>query len=138
MKLLAGFAVCAVMATAALASAGANGHRTVEIVIENSAYSSSAVEVEPGETITFVLRNEDPISHEFMVGDEDMQLRHEKGTEAYHAAVPTEITIPPGEEIETTITFDHTHGIDPTESNYYACHLPGHYDYGMVGRIRFE
>ncbi len=137
MRLLAGIAVCAVMATAAFASAGGGRERTVEITIENSEYSIPAIEVEPGETITIVLKNEDPISHEFIVGDQRVQDKHEKGTEAYHAAIPTEVTIPPGEEVTTVITFDGSDGIDPDEKNLYACHLPGHFDYGMVGRIVF-
>jgi uncharacterized cupredoxin-like copper-binding protein len=137
MRLLAGIAVCALMATAGFASAG-DGERTVEISIENSQYSVSAVEIEPGETVTFVLKNEDPISHEFIVGDRGVQLKHENGTEAYHGAIPTEVTIPPGEERTTTISFDATDRIDPNELNFYACHLPGHFDYGMVGRIEFD
>jgi uncharacterized cupredoxin-like copper-binding protein len=138
MRLLAGIAVCAVMATAGFASAGGSRTRTVEITIENSLYSTAGIDVEFGEKVTFEITNTDPISHEFIVGDEVVQRKHERGTEAYHGAIPTEVTIPPGERVTTTITFDSSDGIDPGEANYYACHLPGHYDYGMVGRIRLN
>jgi len=138
MRLLAGIAVCAVMATAGFASASGNDERTVEITIKNSKYSTASVDVEEGETIEFVIVNEDPISHEFIVGNDEIQLVHEEGTEAYHGSIPTEVTIPPGERVTTTIKFDEEDGINPGEPNYYACHLPGHFDYGMVGRIQFE
>jgi uncharacterized cupredoxin-like copper-binding protein len=134
MRLLLGILVCGVMASAAFASSG-GGERTVTITIENSSYSTDTVEVEEGETVRFELVNNDPISHEFIVGDEKGQDEHEEGTEAYHGEIPTEVTIPPGETVVTTVEFDRSGGIEPTADNLYGCHLPGHYDYGMVGRI---
>ena len=138
MRLLAGAGVCLVMATAGIASVGDSGGRTIEITIVNSHYSMESIPVDPGETVTFVITNEDPISHEFVVGDAALQDRHEDGTERYHDAIPTEVTVPPGERVTTTFEFGPSNGIDPGEKNYYACHLPGHFDYGMVGRFEVE
>jgi uncharacterized cupredoxin-like copper-binding protein len=87
--------------------------------------------VAPGETVRFVVTNTDPIDHEFLVGDAQMQRIHEKGTEAAHGARPGEISVPAGQTVETTFTFP-----DQLAPGWeFACHLPGHYDYGMHGPI---
>lgn len=103
--------------------------RTVTITIEHSRFSTDQLEVERGATVRFVLVNNDPIDHEFLVGDEEMQDIHEKGTEAHHGARPGEISVPAGEERSTTYTFTRD------EPLLFGCHLPGHYAYGMKGTI---
>lgn len=105
------------------------GTRTVHIRIHFSRFDPSDVAVEPGQTIHFVIENTDPIDHEFIVGDEQVQRGHEAGTEAHHAPRPGEISIPPGETVVTTMTF-------PAQGSLlFGCHLPGHYAYGMRGSI---
>ena len=79
-----------------------------------------------------MIRNTDPIDHEFIVGDEEVQQLHEEGTEAHHGAKPGEITVPAGEQRETTFLFE-----DEGEL-IFGCHLPGHYDYGMKGIVRIN
>ena len=54
---------------------------------------------------------------------------HRTGTHATHGAVPTEVTVPALETVETTITFDEPGTLA------YICHLPGHEAYGMVGAL---
>jgi uncharacterized cupredoxin-like copper-binding protein len=105
--------------------------RTVTIRIHYSAFDQDAIDVEPGQTIRFVIRNTDPIDHEFIVGDAGVQLAHERGTEAHHAPRPGEVSVPAGETVTTTMTF-------PTapQTLIFGCHLPGHYAYGMHGDIR--
>jgi uncharacterized cupredoxin-like copper-binding protein len=103
--------------------------RTITIEIEHSEFVPERLEVEAGETVTFVVRNGDPIDHEFILGDEAIQLVHEKGTEKHHGARPGEISIPAGETRETTYTFE-----EPGEL-IYGCHIFGHYDYGMRGAV---
>ena len=103
--------------------------RTVAIGIHYSAFSLDTIDVEPGETVRFVVTNTDPIDHEFIVGDEQVQQAHEAGTEAHHPPRPGEISIAPGETVVTTVTF-------PVEGRLlFGCHLPGHYAYGMRGLI---
>lgn len=103
--------------------------RTVEVTIHYSRFDPSALSFEPGTTVRFEIRNTDPIDHEFILGDEDVQAVHERGTEAHHAARPGEISVPAGTTRITTYTF--------TESGtlIYGCHLPGHYAYGMRGTV---
>lgn len=107
--------------------------QVVTVTIEHSRFDPASIVVEPGATVRFVVRNDDPIAHEFLIGDEAAQLRHEKGTEPEHGARPGELSIPPGETRITTYTF-------PSERGrlLVGCHLPAHYDYGMRGTITFR
>ena len=108
---------------------GGDAERTITIDIEHSAFIPDRIEVEAGETITFEIVNEDPIDHEFILGDEEVQRIHEEGTEKHHGARPGEISVPANETVVTTYTFD-----EPGEL-IYGCHIFGHYDYGMRGAV---
>jgi uncharacterized cupredoxin-like copper-binding protein len=101
----------------------------VEIGIRYSRFIPASLEVPHGRPVTFVLRNDDPIDHEWMIGDAQMHERHRTGTEPYHDSRPTEVSIPALTSIETTVTFDEPVGYR------YICHLPGHEAYGMVGYL---
>jgi uncharacterized cupredoxin-like copper-binding protein len=127
--LLAAFAI-AILTGAAVVSAAANaGPVTVEIHIHYSHFEPSAVTVPVGRPVTFVLINDDPIDHEWIVGDQSLHERHRTGTEARHDARPTEVTIDAKSTRRTTVTFD------TVGSLQYICHLPGHEQYGMVGTL---
>jgi uncharacterized cupredoxin-like copper-binding protein len=78
--------------------------------------------------VRFVVTNTDPIDHEFIIGDQAVQVAHELGTEAFHPPRPGEITIPAGETVSTTFTFGE-------RDLLFGCHLPGHYVYGMRGTV---
>ena len=56
--------------------------------------------------MTFTLRNDDPIAHEWIVGTEDMHERHRTGTEPYHDELPSEVTVPALSSRETTLSFN--------------------------------
>ena len=118
-------AAAASRGAAARANAG-----TVHITIHYSSFAPDSLEVDPGETVRFVIRNTDPIDHEFILGDEHVQLVHEEGTEAHHAPRPGEVSVPAGETVVTTYTFPETPG-----ELIFGCHLPGHYDFGMHGSV---
>jgi len=99
----------------------------VDIVIHYSHYQPDAVTVPLGVPVTFVIRNDDPIDHEWIIGDAATHERHRTGTEPSHASRPTEVSIKAGGTVVTTVTFQ-TPG-----QELYICHLPGHEAYGMVG-----
>jgi uncharacterized cupredoxin-like copper-binding protein len=114
---------------AAWASAPGHGPDRIEIGIRYSHFGPSEVTVRAGDPVTFVLRNDDPIDHEWIVGDAATHERHRTGTEPVHGSRPTEVSIPAGASQETTVRFQ-------TAGTYlYICHLPGHEAYGMVGRV---
>jgi len=106
------------------------GERTVVITMHHSRFEPREITVEPGSTMRFVLRNTDPIDHELILGDDAVQQWHERGTDAHHDG-PGQVSVPAGAERATTFTFNWT-GVGQLE---YACHLPGHYAYGMRGVV---
>jgi uncharacterized cupredoxin-like copper-binding protein len=102
---------------------------SIEIVIRYSHFDPSAVVVPVGVPVTFTIRNDDPIDHEWIVGDAAVQQRHRVGTEIVHDTVPTEQMVPAGETRVTTVTFAQAGTLQ------YICHLPGHEAYGMAGLV---
>jgi uncharacterized cupredoxin-like copper-binding protein len=103
--------------------------RTVVLTIHHSRFSANTLMARPGEKVRLVVRNEDPIDHELIVGPMDVQLRHESGRERWHPPVPGEVSVRLFDTAKTTYTFD------TTEPVWFGCHLPGHWDYGMQGRF---
>jgi uncharacterized cupredoxin-like copper-binding protein len=101
----------------------------VEILIHYSHFDPSALSVPHGVAVTFVLINEDPIDHEWLIGDAAFHEKHRHGTEAHHGARPNEVSIAAQTTVETTLTFA-TPG-----TLQYICHMPGHEAYGMVGTL---
>ena len=93
-------------------------------------YIPETIDVDPGETIRFVVENTDPIDHEFLVGDRRVQRIHEAGTEALAPPKPGEMSVPALTTRVTTYTFAAMQG-----GSIFGCHLPGHYAYGMRGAI---
>jgi uncharacterized cupredoxin-like copper-binding protein len=118
----------------AAGSLAGGGERTVVVTMRHSRFEPAAVRVDPGERVRFVLRNTDPIDHEFILGDDAVQRRHEEGRERqHHGDVPGERSVPAGQEAATTYAFPAGPGGRLLE---FACHLPGHYAYGMHGTVR--
>jgi uncharacterized cupredoxin-like copper-binding protein len=105
---------------------------TVTITIHYSAFDPTELTVPRGVPVTFVLVNEDPIDHEWLIGDEAFHEKHRTGTHASHGAVPNEVSIPALETVTPTITFDQAGKLA------YICHLPAHEAYGMVGWLTVE
>ena len=126
-------AVVALLLLAAVATAGCAAEaRTVTITIHYSAFDLAEVRVPRGVPVTFVLVNEDPIDHEWLIGDAAFHDAHRTGTHETHGDAPTEVTVPALETATTTITFDEAGSLA------YVCHLPGHEAYGMVGTLVVE
>jgi uncharacterized cupredoxin-like copper-binding protein len=119
---------------AGMAVAWADGSRaapqSIEIPIRYSQFERDEVTVAAGVPVTFVLRNGDPIDHEWIVGDAAVHERHRNGTEPVHATRPTEVSVAAGATATTTVTFSRP------GTYRYVCHLPGHEAYGMVGTLR--
>lgn len=120
--------VVLLLAVAAIAGCSSEAE-TVTITIHYSAFEPADLSVPRGVPVTFILVNEDPIDHEWLIGDAGFHEAHRSGTHASHGGVPTEVTVPALETVTTTITFDEAGRLD------YVCHLPGHEAYGMVGTL---
>jgi uncharacterized cupredoxin-like copper-binding protein len=82
--------------------------------------------------VTFRVANHDPIGHELIVGGPEVHARHERGNEAAHPPVAGEVSVPASTTAETTFAF----ASDGPPTVVFACHLPGHFAYGMHGEVR--
>jgi uncharacterized cupredoxin-like copper-binding protein len=102
---------------------------TVVVDIEHSRFEPSRFAVEAGTEVRFVVRNGDPIGHELIVGPPEVHERHRTGTHAQHGPVPGELSVGPDGQAVTSYVFDVPGVIE------LACHLPGHYAFGMHGEI---
>ncbi|MDQ3952207.1 MAG: cupredoxin domain-containing protein [Actinomycetota bacterium] len=124
-------AAAAVLVAAVGCSGGgdAGSTREVEVKLRLSRFVPDEFSFPAGTTVEFVVENRDPIDHEFLIGDMEVQRAHEEGTEGHHGAKPGEISVPAGETRTTTYTFD-----EPGKL-LIGCHLPTHWDYGMRGEI---
>ena len=85
--------------------------------------------MQQGTTLRFVVDNGDPIGHELIVGPPRCTPATQSGTEAAHPPVPGEVTVTrpaPRRRPRTRST--------SRARSTFACHLPGHVAYGMIGR----
>lgn len=105
--------------------------RTIDVVADDPyRFEPEDLEVEPGETVTFVVTNEGNQEHEFVLGDEDYQESHGEemaGGGMHHDG--NAVAVAPGATEELTWTFPDSGEV------LYGCHVAGHYDAGMVGAI---
>jgi uncharacterized cupredoxin-like copper-binding protein len=126
--------VAAVPLSACSPAGGAPAARTVAVTIHYSHFSPAHLSVAAGETVRFTITNADPIDHEFILGDQSVQDREEAGTDRIHdGSMPGMVSAPAGTTVATVVTFPR-HPARP--SLIYACHLPGHYAYGMRGALQ--
>ena len=116
-------------AVALAGGVGATPPTAITIEIRYSHFNPSAITVPVGVPVTITLVNDDPIDHEWIIGDDAVQQKHRTGTELLHPVRPTEQVIPALSTRVTTITFD------APATWKYICHLPGHEAYGMVGVV---
>ena len=105
------------------------GFVTVEVGIEKSRFDLGTLRVVEGTLVELVVRNDDPIDHELIVGTPEVHRAHEDGEERSHPPVPGEVSVAPGQVASTFYEFTEAGSV------VYACHLPGHVQYGMQGTI---
>jgi uncharacterized cupredoxin-like copper-binding protein len=132
--LVAGYAIADSTRADASAPVLGPGLVTVTVDIRYSTFEmpSSTLHVRAGTTVRFLVRNHDPIAHEFVVGDRQVHLRHQRGRESSHPPVPGEVSVAAD---DVGVTFYRFAAAGRYE---FACHLPGHYGFGMKGWIVVE
>lgn len=104
--------------------------RTIPIVIRYSHFTPSTIEVASGTTVRFDLHNADPIPHEFILGNAAEHAAHEQGVARTHDGFPGQESLDIGERAMVSWTFT-TPG-----TVAFACHLPGHFAFGMAGIVK--
>ena len=100
----------------------------VEIRIHYSKFEPASINVPAGVPITYVIHNDDPIDHEWLIGDAAFHQRHRTGTEAVHGDRPDEVSLSANTTKTTTLTLR-------VGSYLYICHFPLHEEYGMIGVV---
>lgn len=107
--------------------------RIVTIAALDIRYDLPALEVKTGETVRFVVTNKGNSVHEFVLGDAEEQAEHEKMMQSMRGMIMADeanaIRLKPGETKELVWMFAKAGTLE------YACHQPGHYAAGMVGKI---
>ncbi len=108
--------------------------RTIEIGMSDAMrFSPDQLEIRQGETIRFVHRNQGQLLHEFVLGTKAELDAHAAMMAKFPAMQhdePYMTHVGPGQSGEIIWTFNRAGDFD------FACLIAGHYQAGMVGRIR--
>ncbi len=156
--------VLAALATLALVSCGAGTPagtppitpgtsivpRDVNIVAHDYAYVPPVVDLVPGETVQLHVINGGLDVHEAILGDMDAQLAWEaaEGATVDHPPGPTAVVPDPpgfeglrvvvasGQRVDVTWTVP-SDAAATAGGWYVGCHIPGHWQKGMVVPVRF-
>lgn len=118
----------------------------IHVVAIENAFSLKALDVRDGETVRFVVRNDGTEPHELTIGSvaehaehrkkmKEMMELQKKGGHAGHSmadmAQSGGVWVEPGTSATFVWTFRRTADLE------FACNIPGHYEDGMKGPIRF-
>ena len=132
----------------------ASATRSIEVVMGDMTFNPASLSIKAGETVRFVLVNNGRLLHEFNLGDGAMHARHQQemlqmqqsgqltptAMKAMdHASMghgqmkhddPNSVLVEPGKTGELTWTFNKATDLE------FACNIPGHYQAGMVGKLK--
>ncbi|MEH6356526.1 MAG: plastocyanin/azurin family copper-binding protein [Marinobacter sp.] len=132
--------------------------RSITVQMYDNYYEPESIEVEPGETVRFVIKNTGEFVHEFNIGTAAMHETHQKemmmmvdhgviqggklnrdmmemdmgnGMSMKHDD-PNSLLLEAGESQEIVWKFSEKGNIE------FACNVPGHYQAGMYGEVNFN
>ncbi|HEX9848928.1 cupredoxin family protein [Candidatus Deferrimicrobium sp.] len=121
---------------AALGKPGDPGKVTRSIHVEmNDAmrFKPASIKVKRGETIRFIARNTGKEKHEMVLGTIKELKEHAELMRKFPGmehADPNQVTVDPGKTGELVWQFTKAGTFD------FACLVPGHFEAGMVGKVR--
>ena len=96
--------------------------RSVEVEMNDTMrFRPDSIRVKRGETIRFVVRNTGKVKHEMVLGTIKELKEH---------ADPNQVSVDPGMTGELVWQFTRDGTFD------FACLVPGHFEAGMVGKVR--
>ncbi len=126
-----------------------DARRTLSIAMTDNAYAPKSITVQKGETVRFIVKNSGEFVHEFNIGTAEMHKAHQGEMLAMmesgalgpsridHSKMgamqhddPNSILLEPGQSGEIVWTFGISGEIE------FACNVPGHYESGMVGKVK--
>ena len=108
--------------------------RTVQIsMLDTMRFNPEKIEAKQGDTIRFVIKNTGQVLHEFVIGTQKENAEHAalmvKFPTMEHSE-PYMAHVPPGKTGEIIWTFNKPGDFD------FACLIAGHYQAGMIGKIK--
>jgi len=108
--------------------------RTIAITMsDNMRFTPDRLQVKRGETVKLVVTNGGQVLHELVIGTKKAFDEH-AAMMAKHAGMehddPDKIQVAPGKTGELVWKFNRAGEFD------FACLVPGHYEAGMVGKIK--
>lgn len=119
--------------------------RTIEVIASDDlTFSIPSLEVKDGETIKFIVINKGEAPHDFTIGTPEIQTAHQKEMSKMMDAMdshdghkmehndPNALFLNPGERKELIWKFNETAKLE------FGCNVPGHYQAGMKGDIKFN
>jgi uncharacterized cupredoxin-like copper-binding protein len=111
-----------------------HARRTIEIAMtDNMRFTPSRIEVKQGETVRFVVRNKGKLLHEMVIGDRKTLDEHAALMQKFPGMEhdePYMSHVAAGKSGTLVWKFNRAGDFD------FACLIPGHYQAGMVGRIK--
>jgi len=132
--------------------------RNIEVIMQENYYTPEKIDVKAGETIRFKIHNKGELVHEFNIGTANMHATHQKEMEMMieHGVLeadkinfkmmkmdmgdqktmehnePNSVLLEPGKSKEVIWKFTKSTELE------FACNVPGHYESGMIGKIRVK
>jgi uncharacterized cupredoxin-like copper-binding protein len=108
--------------------------RTIEIAMsDDMRFTPSTIEVKQGETLRFVLRNQGKVLHEMVIGTAKALEEHAALMQKFPGMEhdePHMAHVASGRKGQLVWKFNRAGEFD------FACLIPGHYQAGMVGKIK--
>lgn len=128
-----------------IASAGtADEPRDVTVIMRDYSFEPTPVVLVPGETVRFTIFNAGLEVHDFVIGDADVQqawsIADAAATPPNLLATAPPASVPPGtgglrvllrSGAQATVEY----AVPAAERLSLLCHIPGHIENGMVGRV---
>lgn len=108
--------------------------RTIKVAMtDNMRFAPDNITVRQGETVKFVVANRGKMMHEMVIGTMDELMEHDRMMKMHpemEHEEPHMAHVKPGAREELVWTFNRTGDF------HFACLIPGHFDAGMVGKIK--
>lgn len=132
--------------------------KTVTVKMFDNYYEPESIEVKEGQTVRFIIENAGDFVHEFNIGSNAMHANHQKemmmmmehgalepdkinhqmmkmdmgGGKTMEHNDPNSVLLEPGKKAEIIWKFTKVSKLE------FACNVPGHYESGMVGKVKFH
>jgi uncharacterized cupredoxin-like copper-binding protein len=132
----------ALVSVVVLSACGQKTPQTVEITLTEFGIETPITTFQAGQPYKFVIRNAGALNHEFTIMPPMASPPTDMHMEGHSMEHMTGAMVHIGEDELTpgaTVTLEFTFS-EPTSAGEieFACHLPGHYEGGMVTPIRVE